>query len=247
MRAKHSILIFGGHGKVALQLTPLLTSNDHNVYSLIRDPSQIPDIKKLGAQPILQDLQIATTETLIKIIKETKATILVWAASNPSDPDSIDHKAAVRCMDAAAATDAKRYITISALDVRDRSKETPPWYSKEDKARSEQLWKFIGRAMEAKLKADRELVGGNNTRKLEWNIVRPGGLLNDPGVGKVSAGRVHFGKGISRQDVARVLNYCVEDEDICGLAFDVLGGDTDVDDALEYVAEKRIDCFQGFF
>lgn len=247
MRAKHNILIFGGHGKTAQALTPLLVENHHKVYSIIRNPDQIPDIKKLGAHPILQDLELATVKILTKIIKDTEANILVWAASNPSDPESIDHQAAVRCMDAAAETDAKRYITISALDVRDRSKKTPSWYNDEDKERSERLWKFIGKAMEAKLAADKELVSGNKKRGLSWNIIRPAGLLDEPSAGKISAGRKHFGKGISREDVARVLSYCVDDEDISGLAFDVLGGNTDIDDALDYVAEKRVDCFQGYF
>lgn len=247
MRVRHNVLIFGGHGQVALALTPLLVSNGHKVCSIIRNPDQIPDIEKLGAHPILQDLALATVDTLVGIIKSANANVLVWAASDPKDPEAIDHQAAVRCIDAAAATDAKRYITISALDVRDRSKKTPPWYNDDDKARSSRLWKFIGSAMKAKLAADRALVGGNEKRGLSWNIIRPGGLLDAPATGKISAGRVHFGKGISRSDVARVLSYCVDDEDISGLAFDVLGGDKDIDDALDCVAEKREDCFQGFY
>lgn len=251
MKAKKNVLIFGGHGGVARALTPLLVKNSHKVHSIIRNPEQIPDIKKLGAHPILQDLQLATVETLVKIIKDTKAEVLVWAAGatfgDPSLPELIDHQAQVRAIDAAGVTDAKRWVSISALDVRDRSKRTPPWYNEDDKKGSERLWKVLKPYMEAKLAADRELVGNNEKRKLEWNIIRPGGLLDEKGSGKVSAGRVHFGKGVSRQDIARVLSYCVDDEDISGLAFDVVGGDVDVDDALDNVAEKREDCFQGFY
>lgn len=251
MKAKKNVLIFGGHGGVARALTPLLVANNHTVHSIIRNPDQISDIEKLGAKPILQDLQLATVEILTKIIKEADANVLVWAAAAGSRdeglPELIDHQAAVRTFDAAADSDAKRYISISAEDVRDRSKQTPPWYNDEDKARSERLYQFLKPWMDAKLKADRDLVSGNKKRGLSWNIIRPSGLLDDKGVGKILAGRVHFGKGISRQDVAQVVSYCVDDEDISGLAFDVVGGDVDLYDALEAVAEKREDCFQGFY
>lgn len=251
MRAKKTVLIFGGHGGVARQLTPLLIANNHTVYSLIRNPEQIPDIEKLGAHPVIQDLELATVEILTKIIKKVDAEVLVWAAAagsgDKSLPERIDYEAQVRTHEAAAATDAKRYISISAEDVRDRSKQTPPWYNDEDRSRSERLYMVLKPWMDAKLKADRDLVGGNKKRGLDWNIIRPSGLLDDKGVGKISAGRVHFGKGVSRQDVARVISYCVDDEDISGLAFDVVGGDVDIDEALDTVAEKREDCFQGFY
>jgi len=159
----------------------------------------------------------------------------------------IDHQAAVRCFDAAAAAGVKRYISISALDVRDRTKDTPPWYDDADIARSERLWKILKPWMDAKLKADRELVGGNEKRGLSWNIIRPSGLMDTKGTSKVFAGRHHFGQGISRQDVAQVLSYCVDEDDISGLAFDVMGGNIDLDEALDTVAEKREDCFQGFY
>lgn len=251
MKDKKSVLIFGGHGGVARRLTPILVANNHTVYSIIRNPEQIPDIEKLGARPVLQDLQVATVEVLTEIIKTVDANVLVWAAAAGSRddglPELIDHQAAVRTFDAAAMTNVKRYISISALDVRDRTKQTPPWYNDEDKARSERLYKILKPWMDAKLAADRDLVSGNKQRGLSWNIIRPSGLLNDEGVGKILAGRVHFGKGVSRQDVARVVSYCVDDEDISGLAFDVMGGDVDIDEALEAVAEKREDCFQGFY
>lgn len=251
MPESKSILLFGGHGGVARALTPLLIQNSHKVHSVIRNPEQIPDIEKLGAIPVLQDLEIATVQRLTQIIKDAHADVIIWAAGagfgNPSLPDLIDHQAAVRSFDAAAAAGLKRYVSVSALDVRDRSKPTPPWYDERDVAGSERLWKVLEPYMQAKLKADRELVSGNDKRHLTWNIVRPGRLLDDEASGKIAAGRVHFGKGVSRQDIAKVVSYCVDDESISGLAFDVVGGETDLDDALRAAAEKQEDCFEGFY
>ena len=246
------ILIFGGHGKTARALTPLLVARGHEVHSIIRDPDQSSELEDLGAHVIIQDLESASVEDLTNIIQHITADVLVWCAQGtygvPSSAEKIDHLAQVRAFNAAVAAGAKRYISISALDVRDRaSKPMPPWYSDQDKQGSERLWKALEPYMEAKLKADRELAGGNDKRGLNYTIVRPGRLVDDSASGKCETGRVHFGKAISRGDVANVLFNCVGIDSTAGLAFDVVGGDMNVSEAVKIVAEKRVDCFDGFY
>jgi len=252
MTSAKTVLIFGGNGKTARALTFLLISQSHKVHSIIRNPDQSPPLEDLGAKVIVQDLEKVTVEDLTTTIKDVKPDVLAWCAQGsygvPGSPEAIDHQAAVRSFDAAAAAGAKRYISVSALDVRDRvNKPMPPWYSEQDKQGSERLWKVLEPYMEAKLKADRELVGGNEKRGLRWTIVRPGRLVDDPTTGKCEAGRVHFGKAISREDIARVMLACIEEEETSGLAFDVVGGEVDVREAVKDVAEKREDCFEGFY
>lgn len=43
------VLLLGGHGKVALHLTPLLLAKKWNVTSVIRNPDHEPEILKLGS------------------------------------------------------------------------------------------------------------------------------------------------------------------------------------------------------
>jgi len=46
--ASRTILIIGGHGKIAQLLTPLLLQRSWNVTSLIRSEDQVDAIRKLG-------------------------------------------------------------------------------------------------------------------------------------------------------------------------------------------------------
>jgi len=81
----------------------------------------------------------------------------------------------------------------------------------------------------------------------EYTIVRPGRLTLEPGTGRVAAGRVALGRGISREDVAMVVVECLKNPGTIGLAFDIVGGEVDIKDAVQRVAEDKIDCFTGYY
>ena len=245
-------LIFGGSGKVARHLTPLLVSNSYKVHSIIRNESQSSDLKSLGAQPIVQSIETSSVADLTSTIKTTNPDVVIWAAGagggNPERTKTVDHEGAVKSFDATAAAGVKRYIIVSALDVRDKeNKPVPDWYDDGDKERSEKVWGFIGPYMKAKYAADRELVTGNQKRGLEYTIVRPGGLSQDPAKGTVAAGKVHLNSMVSREDVAAVVMRGIQEDGTKGLAFDVVGGDTPIADAVKEVADGKIDTFDGFY
>lgn len=97
----------------------------------------------------------------------------------------------------------KRYIIISALDVRDRENcRVPDWYDEKDRGMSERVWGAIGHYMQAKFEADRDLVRENGRRGLEYTIVRPGGLRDEEGTGRIEAGKVHFGERMIAREVS---------------------------------------------
>jgi len=245
-------LIFGGSGKVARHLTRLLVKNEgHTVYSVIRNADQKESLSALGANPIVQSIETSSTADLTTLIKSVSPTTVVWAAGagggNPERTQAVDNEGAIRSMDATAAAGVRRYIIVSALDVRDRSREEPQWYDDADRQRSERVWGAIGPYMAAKLAADRSLVSDNERRKLEYTIVRPGGLSEEPGTGTVAAGQVHLSRTISREDVAAVVVECIKQEGTQGLAFDVVGGETPIKDAVATVAKDRTDTFAGRF
>lgn len=258
-----TVLIIGGHGQLAQQITKKLTASKepaYTVHSLIRNADQIADIKKLGALPVVQDIETATVPELTTTLNSISPHVVVWAAgagykAPPERIDAVDHLGAVKVMDALAASSSstdnnkkKRLVSISALDVRDReNKPVPEWYNDDDKQRSEMIWKAIGLFLGAKFKADRELRVGNDKRGLEYTMVRPGGLSNEAGVGLVEAGKVHLGQMVRREDVASVVVACIENPDTIGLAFDVVGGQDSAVDAVKKVGDGRIDTFEGYY
>ncbi|KAI5287909.1 hypothetical protein KEM52_001378, partial [Ascosphaera acerosa] len=48
MTAINRVLLLGGHGKVALQLTPLLLRRGWDVVSVVRNPAHVEDIEALN-------------------------------------------------------------------------------------------------------------------------------------------------------------------------------------------------------
>lgn len=142
-------LIFGGSGKVARHLTRLLSAEGHSVYSIIRKPEQEADVKSLGGKPIIQSIEESSVDDMAKTIKSTNASTVVWAAGagagNAERTKAVDNEGAIRSMDATAQAGVKRYIIISAVDVRDReNKPKPEWYNDEDLDRSNKVWGAIG-------------------------------------------------------------------------------------------------------
>ncbi|GIZ46761.1 hypothetical protein CKM354_000987400 [Cercospora kikuchii] len=245
-------LIFGGSGKVARHITRILSSEGGIVHSIIRNPSQKPDIESLGGRPIIQSIEDSSVEDFIQTIKSTQPNTVIWAAGagggSPERTQKVDYEGAVKAADATAAAGVtKRYIIISALDVRDReNKPEPEWYDDADRDRSNKVWNAIGPYMKAKYAADKNLVENNGRRGLEYTIVRPGGLSEDAGTGKIDAGKVHLNRTIPREDVARAVVEVIKNEGTKGLAFDLVGGDElTVKQAVEKVAKGRIDTFEG--
>lgn len=91
---------------------------------------------------------------MVKTIKSTNASTVVWAAGagagNADRTKAVDQEGAIRSMDATAKAGVKRYIIISAVDVRDReNKPKPEWYNDDDLDRSNKVWGAIGVSLSA--------------------------------------------------------------------------------------------------
>ena len=245
-----NIVLFGGSGKVSRHLTRLLASQGYSVRSIIRNASQKADIESLGGKPIVQSIEDASVDDMAKTISDAKAAAVIWSAGagagNPARTRAVDHEGAVRSMDAAAQAGVKRYIMVSAIDVRDRkNRPEPEWYNDDDRERSNRVWEAIGTYMIAKFAADRSLVVENARRGLDYTIVRPTQLTDDPGQGKIAAGKVRTTQPISREDVAAVVLECLKQDGTKGLAIDCVGGDATIADTIAEVVEGRLDAFEG--
>lgn len=245
-----NVVLFGGSGKVARHITRMLAAEGHNVYSIIRNPDQQADVKGLGGKPIVQSIEESSVDDMAKTISDSKANTVIWSAGagggNPERTKAVDKEGAIRSMDATSKAGVKRYIMVSAIDLRDReNKPEPEWYDDSDRDRSNRVWDAIKPYMEAKFAADRSLVTENGRRGLDYTIVRPTGLSNDGGKGRIAAGKVHLNQVISREDVASVVLECMKQEGTIGLAIDCVGGDTPIADAIAEVVKGRIDAFEG--
>ncbi|KAI9709913.1 MAG: hypothetical protein M1820_002990 [Bogoriella megaspora] len=244
-------LIFGGSGKVARHLTRLLVSQSHTVHSVIRNSAQVAELESLGAKPIVQSVEESSLAELTSTIKKCNPDTIVWTAGaggqgGPERTKLVDQDGAIKSFDASAEAGVKRYIMISAVDVRDRSvNKYPDWYDEGSKGRSDKQWVSLGAYMEAKLQADKNLVTQNSKRGLAYTILRPGTLSADPAKGKINAGKVSIEPTVSREDVASVIFECIKNPATVGLAFDFVNGDTPIQEAVQGVIDSKVSTFQG--
>lgn len=81
------VLLLGGHGKVALQLTPLLLSKSWDVTSVVRNAEHESEILALGkGQPGKVDVlvdsldDIDTVARAASVLDKVNPSIVVWSA-----------------------------------------------------------------------------------------------------------------------------------------------------------------------
>jgi uncharacterized protein YbjT (DUF2867 family) len=209
-----TVVIAGGHGQIALRLARMLSARGDVVRSLIRNPGHEADVRAVGAEPVLADLE--RLDDIAEFVEG--ADVVVFAAgagpgSGPERKQTVDLGAAVKLRDAAQRTGARRYLMISSIGAGDPA------------AGSEAMRPYL----EAKAQADAAVVASD----LDWTIVRPGGLTNDPGTGLVEAAESlgHFG-WITRDDVAAVLVGCLDEPRTIGATFELVEGRTPIGEAI---------------
>jgi uncharacterized protein YbjT (DUF2867 family) len=208
------VVIAGGHGKIALHLERLLADSGHRVIALIRSRDQDSDVREAGGEPMLCDLE--QEDDLSHYVQGADAVVFAAGAGPGSGVErkrTVDLGGAVKLIDAARRTGARRYLIVSSIGAEDPS------------AGGEQMRPYL----EAKAEADRRLADSD----LDWTIVRPGRLTDDPGTGRVTVTTDMSVRGdVPRQDVARVLAASLGDPETIGKTFVVIGGETPVDEAV---------------
>jgi uncharacterized protein YbjT (DUF2867 family) len=184
------IAIIGGHGKVALQLSRILSNEGHAVTSFIRNPEHASDVEGTGAAPVVLDVENSTTAEIASAFDGHDA--VVWSAGagggNPQRTYAVDRDAAIRSMDAAAQTGVARYVMVSYFGAG------PGHGVPEDNS-------FYAYA-DAKAAADEYL----RATDLDWTILGPGALTGNPGSAliEVSPADPSTGTETSRANVALV-------------------------------------------
>src|SRR3954453_17578164 len=208
------VVIAGGHGQIALQLERLLADSGHRVIALIRSRDHDCDVREAGGEPVICDLE--REDDLSHYVQGSDAVVFAAGAGPGSGPErkrTVDLGGALKLLDAARRTGARRYLIVSSIGADDPS------------AAGEQMRPYL----EAKAEADERLAESD----LDWTIVRPGRLTDDPGTGLVTVTTDMSARGeIPREDVARVIAAVLGDPAAIGKTFVLISGDTPVDEAV---------------
>ena len=203
------VVVAGGHGKIGLRLLQRLAEGGHRGRGLIRNPEHAADLEAAGAEPVVCDME--ALDDLSGCCEGADAVVFAAGAGPGSGPErkrTVDYGAAVKLMEAGV----RRYVMVSAISAGrpdEWSEPMRPYY-------------------EAKAEADDRLAQSG----LDYTIVRPGGLTDDPGTGRVTVGTDVERGAIPREDVAAVLLAVLEATSTVGKTFEVVSGDTRIEEAV---------------
>jgi uncharacterized protein YbjT (DUF2867 family) len=209
------VVVAGGHGKVGLRVLRLLAERGDRARGLIRNPDHAADLEAVGAEGVVADLESEDTDVAAAV---AGADAVVFAAgagpgSGPERKRTVDYGAAVKLIEAANANGISRYAIVSSVGV-----EQPERWSDDMRP-----------YFEAKAEADAALQQSG----LDYTIVRPGFLSDDPGTGRIDAAPSLGRRGrIPRDDVAATLLATLDTPSTIGKAFEVLAGQTPIEEAL---------------
>jgi uncharacterized protein YbjT (DUF2867 family) len=212
------VAIAGGHGKIARRLTRLLKGDGDQVVSLIRNPDHSKDVRSDGGEPVVVDLENDDVDKVAEAIDQSDAVVFAAGAgpgSGSERKETMDYGGAVKLIDAAKRQGVDHYVMVSSMgaDPNASDGQMAPYFR-------------------AKGQADEALRASG----LPYTIVRPGGLTEDPGTGRVRAG-LHVERGtIPRDDVAlTLLELLKRVGGPEGITFELVEGEDQVRDALAKV------------
>lgn len=212
------VLVVGANGQIGKLLCEKLSKNQsYTPIAMIRNEEQSAYFNDLGVETVIGDLE-KNVDHLAEVIRGSDAIVFTAGSGGHTGYDKtllVDLDGAVKTMEAAEKVGIQRFIMVSALQAHNRenwNENILPYYV-------------------AKHYADRILQQSD----LNYTIIRPGGLLNEAGTGKISAGENLARLTIPREDVARTIIACLEHENTYRRSFDLVSGTMQIDEAIQQI------------
>lgn len=215
-----TVVIVGGHGRIALELARQLSARGDRVRSVVRNPEHAPEVARAGAEAVLHDLETGTTEAFAEILAGADAVVFsagAGAGSGVLRKRTVDLGGALATIDAAKLAGVRRVVQVSFLGA---GLPTAPGTEEVFAA----YW-------DAKRQADDALRGSG----LDWTVVKPGRLLDDPRTDRGEVRTIDGGRGDAtrRADVAALVVLALDDPRTVGHDLVVVQGETPLAEALD--------------
>ena len=210
------VVVAGANGLTGRIVLKLLTEAGHQPVAMIRDFAQREALEALGAECRFGDLETPVGYA----VRNCRGAIFAAGSGSRTGPEKtidVDQNGAMAFIDTCLRMNVRRFVMLSSIaaDTPERGPES--------------LHHYFG----AKAVADRHLQASG----LDYTIVRPGFLTNEPGTGAIATGddlgplakETH---SVTREDVAQVLVDCLARDNTVEKTFEMIEGPTPIADAL---------------
>ena len=211
------IAVVGGHGHVARHLLVELRRTEHTPVALVRKESYREDLESRGAEVRILDIEQQGADAFADAFEGCDA--VVFAAGGGPDGDkerkrTVDLEGSLKSIAGARSAGISRFVQISAINVDDPLPDD-----------TDDVWRAY---VEAKRDADTAL----RESGLDWTIIRPGRLTDDPATGEVELGPDIAAGDVTRADVAAVVAAVLGLESSVGKQWNLVNGGVPVADAV---------------
>ncbi|MGD9958852.1 SDR family oxidoreductase [Nocardioides sp.] len=211
------IAVVGGHGQIAQHLHPLLVAAGDVPVALVRREEQRAELEAMGAQVRILDLEKDDEAAFGRAFQGCDA--VVFAAGGGPDGNierkrTVDLGGSLKSIAGARDAGIRRFVQISAIGVDDPVA-----------AEAGDVWAAY---VAAKRDADLAL----RATELDWTILRPGRLTDEPPSGTVALGRDVQRGDIPRADVAAVVAAVLASPQSVGAVWNLVGGSDPVEEAV---------------
>ena len=216
------VVIAGGHGKIALLLERLLAGRGDQAVGLIRNPAQVAEVEKAGAETAVCDLEAASADAVAVLLSGADAVVFAAGAgpgSGAPRKDSVDRAASVLLAEAAGRAGVRRFVQVSSMGAGQ-----PP------RPGTDEVWAAY---ITAKTAAEDDL----RSRDLDWTILRPGSLTDAPGTGRIRLAPPPVPRGtVPRADVAAVIAAVLDEPGTRHQTLELVSGDSPVAAAVHSIS-----------
>ncbi|MDX1463523.1 MAG: SDR family oxidoreductase [Marinirhabdus sp.] len=201
------ILVAGATGTTGNKVVNLLKDSDqYTPVAMVRKESQQKDFENQGVFTVWGDLTEDVSNTTIGIDR-----VIFAAGSGGKDVHNVDKEGAKKLIDASKKERVKKFVMLSSMGADNPQGELKEY-------------------LQAKQNADQYL----DISGLDFTIVRPGSLTNEEGLGKIKLEHKLNERGeIPRWDVARTLVKSLDTNVAKNQAFEILKGETKIEEAVE--------------
>ena len=210
------VVIAGGHGKIALQLEERLSGRGDLPVGIVRNPDHVQDLEQRGAEAVVLDLEKVDVDEVAAVVKGADAVVFAAGGgpgSGVARKETVDKDAAILLADAAQKAGVRRYLMVSSMGT-DKADPT-----------SEDVFQVYLRAKKA---ADDDL----RARDLDWTIIQPGRLTDEPGTGRISLDPTAQPREVPRADVAHALVASLDEPATIRKQLTALSGPVPIEEAL---------------
>lgn len=207
--------IIGITGGVGGQAARELRARGDNVSGLIRRPEQHAELAAFGAEGRLGDLTELTPEALAELMGPVDV-VLFSAGSGGGDMQattSIDGDGVVKAIEAATIAGVARFVLVSVFPEA--------WRDREE-----------GEGFEHYIRVKKDADVALTRSDLDWVILRPAALLDDPGRGSIILGPAEIHDEVSRADVAATLAEIIHQPGISRQILELTAGEVPIPDAV---------------